>query len=230
MKCSQCGTPLEFDAEKCPNCGQVLSDEERLFLALHKQNVIKEAAPAAETEPEPQHEAKHKSRKHSHTIIMIEGALCIALAFVFSKINLFEMPQGGSIDFELVPLILFAYRRGFKWGVLTGMLMGIMKILFGAYFFNVAQVILDYPLAYAFVGFCAAHPAIIGMILAAIGQTGCSILSGVLFFSEYAPEGQSPWVYSFLYNAPVLGTKYLVSWIVAMILWKVLERELPVTD
>ncbi len=228
MKCSQCGAPLEFVVEKCPNCGKVLTDEERLFLALHKQDVTHEAVPQQEPEVQPEH--KHKSKKHSHTIIMIEGALCIALAFVFSKINLFQMPQGGSIDFELVPLILFAYRRGFKWGVLTGALMGFIKILLGAYFFNVAQVILDYPLAYAFVGFCAAHPAIIGLILAAVGQTGCSILSGVLFFAEYAPEGQSPLVYSFLYNAPVLGTKYLVSWIVAMILWKVLERELPVQD
>ena len=233
MQCSQCGTPLEFGVEKCPNCGKILTDEEKLFLALHKQNIeaaVNEQKVEEAAAPSPEPEVKHKSRRHSNTIIMIEGALCIALAFVFSKINLLEMPQGGSVDFELVPLILFAYRRGFKWGVLTGALMGFIKILLGAYFFNVAQVILDYPLAYAFVGFCAAHPAIIGLILAAIGHTGCSVLSGVLFFAEYAPEGQSPFMYSLLYNGPVLGAKYIVSWIVAMILWKVLERELPVTD
>ena len=168
--------------------------------------------------------------KHSNTIIMIEGALCIALSFVFAKVNIIEMPQGGSIDFELVALILFTYRRGLRWGVRAGILFGVIKILLGAYFFNPIQVVLDYIIAYAFVGLAAIHPKVIGLIIAALGQIMSSVVSGAIFFAEYAPEGQNPWVYSFMYNAPVLGMKYILSGIAAMILWKVLERELPVTD
>ena len=168
------------------------------------------------------------SSQHNKIVIMVEGALCVALSIVLSHFDLFRMPQGGTVDFELVPLMILTYRRGLKWGMFTGVLIGIVKILLGGYVLNPVQAFLDYPLAFMCVGFCAIHPKIIGFVIAACGQILCSIVSGAIFFAEYAPEGQNPWVYSFFYNAPVLGTKYLISWVVALILWKALERELPV--
>ena len=166
--------------------------------------------------------------KHSNILVMIEGALSIALAVVFSRFDLFRMPQGGTIDFELVPIIILTYRRGFKWGLITGALFGVLRALLGGYILNVVQFILDYPLAFACVSLVAIQPKIIGIIIAMAGQTLCSILSGVIFFAEYAPEGQNVWAYSFFYNAPVLGVKYAISFIMSLILWKALERELPV--
>ncbi len=170
------------------------------------------------------------SSKNKSVSIMIEGALCIALCIVLEKINIFSMPQGGSVDFELIPLILFAYRRGVRWGIQAGALAGVLKIFLGGYFYHIVQVILDYPLAYAFVGLAALHPRILSIFLAALGHITSSVISGVVFFAQYAPEGQSPLVYSIVYNAPVLGAKYLLSGIVAMFMWKVLERDLPVKD
>ena len=166
--------------------------------------------------------------KHNNIIVMVEGALCIALAIVLSKINLFTMPQGGSVDFELVPLMIFAYRRGLKKGIFAGALFGILLILLGGYVLNIFQAILDYPLAFACAGLVAIKPKILGFLLAACGQISCSIVSGAYFFAQYAPEGQNPWAYSFFYNAPVLGVKYLVSFIVSLILWRALEKSLPV--
>ena len=168
------------------------------------------------------------SNKHSTTVIITEGALCLALSFVLTKINLFTMPQGGSVDFELVPLILFTYRRGWKWGIRIGILSGIMHIILGAYFYTVVQVILDYPIAYSFIGLADLHPFWLGLIAAWAGMTASSVISGAIFFAQYAPEGQNPWVYSFLYNAPVLGVKYIVSGIAAFALWKILERDLSI--
>ena len=170
------------------------------------------------------------SNRNKSVSIMIEGALCIALCIVLEKINIFSMQQGGSVDFELIPLLLFSYRRGFKWGIQAGALAGLLKIFLGGYFYHIVQVILDYPLAYACVGIAAFHPRIVSIFLAALGQITCSVISGVVFFSQYAPEGQSPLVYSIMYNAPVLGAKYILSGIVAMFMWKVLERDLPVKD
>lgn len=169
-------------------------------------------------------------KNNKNIAIMTEGALCIALCIVLEKINIFAMPQGGSVDFELIPLLLFTYRRGLKWGVQAGVLTGLVKILLGGYFLNVVQVALDYPLAYACVGLAAFHPRIISIFLAALGQITCSVISGVVFFSQYAPEGQSPLVYAIVYNAPVLGAKYILSGIVAMFMWKVLERDLHVRN
>ena len=170
------------------------------------------------------------SNHNKNVSIMIEGALCIALCIVLSKVNIFTMPQGGSVDFELVPLLLFTYRRGFKRGIQAGALAGVLKIFLGGYFLNVLQVILDYPLAYACVGIAAFRPRIISIFLAALGQITCSVVSGVIFFAEYAPAGQSPLMYSIMYNTPVLGVKYILSGIAAIFLWKALEQRLPVQD
>ena len=155
---------------------------------------------------------------------MVDGALCIALAFVLSRFILFRMPQGGSINFELAPLILLTYKRGFKWGIIFGALLGVLKILFGGYFMNVIQVLLDYPLAFACIGFAAIRPKILGLIVAMIGTITCSVISGVVFFAEFAPEGQNPFIYSLVYNTPVLGAKYILSGITALLIWKYLEK------
>ena len=169
-------------------------------------------------------------QKNKNLVIMIEGALCIALCIVLEKINIVAMPQGGSVDFELIPLLLFTYRRGLKSGIQIGALTGLLKIFLGGYVLNVMQAALDYPIAYACVGLAAIHPKIAGLIIAAICHISCSVISGVLFFAQYAPEGQSPLMYSLMYNGPVLGAKYILSGIVALFLWKVLERDLPVVD
>ena len=161
---------------------------------------------------------------------MIEGALCIALAIVLSKLNIFALPQGGSVDLELVPLLLFAYRRGPKLGVLAGILTGFVKILIGAHVYHPVQMILDYPLAYAFVGIAAFYPRVLWLILAAFCQIASHVISGVIFFAEYAPQGWNPWLYSIIYNGPLFAAKYAVSSIIAILLWRVLQRTMPITQ
>ena len=159
------------------------------------------------------------SKHNQNIVIMAEGALCIALAAVLSKLNLFIMPQDGAM--------IFAYRRGLKHGLLAGALTGILKILLGGYVLNFVQAVLDYPLAFMCVGFVALSPKILGFLIAASCHISCSVVSGAYFFGQYAPEGQNPWVYSLFYNVPVLGVKYLISFIAALILWKALEKNLP---
>ena len=167
------------------------------------------------------------SPKNKNIVVMVEGALCIALSIVLSKIDLFAMPQSGTVDFGLVPMMIFAYRHGLKKGLFAGFLNGLLKILLGGYILNPVQAVLDYPLAFMCVGLVAVSPKILGLIIAACAQISCSVVSGAYFFSEYAPEGQNVWVYSFLYNTPVLAVKYLVSFIAALWLWHVLDEALP---
>lgn len=169
------------------------------------------------------------SKRRTNIISMIEGALCIALALVLTRLNLFVMPQGGSVDLELVPLLLFAYRRGAKLGILVGALTGIMKVLTGSYFLNIVQVVLDYPLAYAFAGIAAFFPRFLWLVLAALGQLTSHVISGAVFFAQYAPHGWNPWLYSLIYNAPVILAKYALSSIIAIILWRILQKAMPVT-
>lgn len=166
---------------------------------------------------------------HSKIAVMVEGALCIALGQVLSKLNLFVMPQGSSVDIGLMPLILFAWLRGLKWGCGAGALAGLVKILLGGYILNPLQAVLDYPLAYACTGLAALLPRswpgkTAGTFVAALAQITCHVLTGAVFFGQYAPEGQSPWVYSIAYNAPVIALKYALSFAAACLLWKALQK------
>ncbi len=164
------------------------------------------------------------SKRRINLVAMIEGALCIALAIVLTKLSFFTLPRGGSVDFELVPLILFAYRRGPKLGILAGALTGIMKVLAGDFVLNPVQLVIDYPLAYGFVGIAA----FLWLFLAALGQLTSHIISGVIFFAQYAPEGWNPWFYSIAYNTPLIAVKYAIFGVVAMLLWRVMQKTMPV--
>lgn len=169
------------------------------------------------------------SSSHARIAVMVEGALCIALGEVLSKLNLFVMPRGSSIDIGLMPLIVFAWLRGLKWGCGAGALAGLVKILFGGYILNPLQAVLDYPLAYACTGLAALlSRSLVGKIggafLAALAQITCHVVSGAVFFAQYTPEGQTPWIYSITYNVPVIALKYAASIIAAYILWRALQK------
>ena len=62
------------------------------------------------------------------TRVLTEAALAIALAFVFGLIKVFQMPFGGSISFEMIPLILLALRQGPVVGMVTGAGYGLMNL------------------------------------------------------------------------------------------------------
>ena len=167
--------------------------------------------------------------RSSRTVVLVEGALCIALSIVLSYLRLFRMPQGGSVNLELVPLILFAWRRGLCWGCGAGVLAGVMNLLLGGYVVHPVQAILDYPAAYGAMGLAALLPRqrLVGLVLAALVQFSCHVLSGVIFFASYAPKGTNPWVYSAVYNGSFLAPKIVISGVVTWILLRKLEEFHP---
>lgn len=140
------------------------------------------------------------------------AALAIALSFLLSYIRLWRMPQGGSVTAaSMLPLMLFAYAFGVAPGLLAGVAYGVMQLMQQSWVLNVWQVLLDYPIAFAMTGLAgafsqmekqrgAATPIALGVVLCCFLRFAASVLSGVVFFAEYAPVGQAPFVYSFLYN------------------------------
>lgn len=137
---------------------------------------------------------------------LVEGALCVALSAVLSSLRIFEMPRGGSVTLEMAPLLYFAYRRGGRWGVAAGAVSGTIQLLFSPQIAHPAQAVLDYPLAFACVGVAGffgrnVSGAVFGTIVAIALRLACHVLSGVIFFASYAPEGENVWIYSLAYNA-----------------------------
>ncbi len=136
------------------------------------------------------------------------GALVIALSFVLSYIRLYRVPQGGSITLaSMLPLFLFSYAYGVAPGFLAGAAYGILQFIQSAYFVHPVELLLDYPLAFAMLGLAGIARGkksngmlLLGIVLGALGRFLCAFLAGVIFFGEYAPEGQSVLVYSAVYN------------------------------
>jgi thiamine transporter len=159
------------------------------------------------------------------TRALVEGALCVALSVVFSYLKLFSMPQGGSITLEMAPLLYFSYKYRYKWGITAGLVSGLLQAVFGGYVAHPAQGILDYPAAFACMGLAgcfgeSAKGVVAGTALAVVSRLICHVLSGVIFFASYAPEGQNPWAYSAVYNAGFMVPSAIITSVVAWVLWK----------
>jgi thiamine transporter len=162
--------------------------------------------------------------------LIAEMGIAIALAAVLHFIKLWEMPQGGAVTLgTMVPLFIVAFRRGPGVGFVTGALYGILEgwILSGGRFFvHPAQVILDYPLAFGLLGlagFFPKYPAF-GVTVGALARYASHVVSGVVFFSQYAPKGQPVWQYSLVYNATYLGLDFVVAMMLTLLVWERLSK------
>ncbi len=162
--------------------------------------------------------------------IMIEISMAVALSTILSFITLWRMPMGGSVNLVMLPIFLMAFRNGARAGILTGILYGAVRLMLGAYVVHPAQFLLDYPVAYGFIGIAGFFKIfteknqlnisnfIKAFSLAALGVFTSHLLSGVIFFADSAPAGQNPWVYSALYNIThVLPTIIITAIVVALI-------------
>jgi len=137
------------------------------------------------------------------------GALCISIAFVLSYFRLFKMPQGGSVTLaSMLPIMIFSYIYGVRKGLLVGLAYGILQMFQDLFAVHWLQVFLDYGVAFmalAFAGIFRKKVSPVtfffGMLTAGIVRFGAHVLSGVIFFAEYAPIGQNVWLYSMGYNS-----------------------------
>lgn len=185
------------------------------------------------------------------TRMICEGALCVALSVALSY---FKIPVGvsfggfgGSIDLVMVPLLVFAFRWGASWGFLAGLAFGTLKyFLAGGTSISWVSLLLDYSVAYAFVGFAGLfrvrhkepkHLARRFGFAAFIGCFGRFIIhfiSGVTVYAQYMPESfmehamTSPFVYSILYNGTYMLPNTVLAVVCCMAITPIMKR-LPST-
>jgi thiamine transporter len=165
--------------------------------------------------------------------VLTEAALVVALAFVLGLIKVFEMPFGGSISLEMVPLILLALRQGPWVGIVAGAAYGLLDLVTPpAFAVHPVQVLFDYPLAFGVLGLAGffrptVQGAILGTVVAVLARFLCHFVSGVVFFASYAPKGWNPYLYSAAYNAAYLVPSIIVALVTVVVLLRALERAQP---
>ena len=155
--------------------------------------------------------------------ILAEATVFIALTIVLKDVlpPLYHMPQGGSVTIAgLVPLLWFSLRRGAKYGVLAGLIYGLIHAtLPGSYIIHPVQGLLDYPLAFAALGLAGAIKKIpiIGIAVGIVGKFLCSFAAGIIFFTSFSIDGI---IGSATYNGIYLIPEFVITAIVIYILLK----------
>jgi thiamine transporter len=152
----------------------------------------------------------------TRTRILVEVSMTIALAAALHFVRIWQMPAGGSISLEMLPILVLGLRRGPVAGLAAGALFGVVDYFMEPFFVHWVQLFLDYPLAFASVGGLAGLwtplwrrfmstgrtsaavtwvvPA--AVVVASLGRYLAHFASGVVFFATTAmggplAEGQS---------------------------------------
>ncbi len=168
--------------------------------------------------------------------VISEGAVSVGLAVVLGIISDLipglKMPNGGSFSLSMLPLFIFSLRRGAINGSLVGLTYGVINFLIDGLIIHLGSIFFDYLFPFTLLGLVS------GLFIkkATNGQIYCSVIavllggfiryllhsiSGVIFFSDYTPDGMHAVYYSFIfYNLPYMLVSTLGSLIFVVILHK----------
>ncbi len=163
-----------------------------------------------------------KGEERSSTRDLTFGAVCIAASFALSFFG-YTMPQGGTITpASVLPVMLYCHYCGIKKGALVCVAFTLLQFMQNPYLLHPFQVILDYFIPYLSLIFVSVIPFnaqkyntllkenkstmashngfFIGAAAYVVVRYISHVLSGAIFFAEYAWAGWGAWPYSLVYN------------------------------
>ena len=156
---------------------------------------------------------------------MVMASLIAAMSFVLSLIQFVRYPQGGGVALlSMLPVMLFSLMYGKTAGITAGLVFGLLSLLDGLYVIHPVQFLLDYIFPTMALGLAGVFgnntriKRICGPALAVALNVLSKVLSGVIFFAEYAPAGMGVVAYSLGYNLSTAGVEGLLCIIVLAIL------------
>lgn len=178
--------------------------------------------------------------KNSELLVITEGAIITALALALSFVPHTTGVSAIEFVYGLIPMAIYALRRGVKAGLMTGFVWGLLDlVLFGfshGGFLNLFQGIVEYPVAFGVVGLVGlgSKPVKraleqgksgIGLILlySALGffaKYFFHFLAGGIYWGTYAPKGMNPWIYSLVIN----GGSFVANMLMLLVLVFALNR------
>jgi len=182
---------------------------------------------------------EEKIMRNTRLITMIEGAIIAGACVALSFIPLNTANASFDLSLGLIPLGVYALRRGALPAMSVGLIWGLLLIILGkAYILTIPQVLLEYPVAFAFGGFggilapllkkeietgrlkAMIRTVILAGVLAAVTRWAFHFWAGVIFWGAYAPEGLSPVAFSFIFN----GTSAAANAVMLAVILSVLFR------
>lgn len=167
--------------------------------------------------------AKRQKNGRMSTKELVFCAMVIALGTVASVLKVYEFPFGGAITFfSMLIVCLAGYFYGPATGILTASAYGILQFIIQPYMLFPLQVIVDYLLGFGALGLAgffyrSKHGLLKGYILGILGRYVFTVISGWIFFGEYAWEGWGALPYSLAYNGAYIFSEGLITVIILAI-------------
>ena len=161
--------------------------------------------------------SKRGERKKMSAKQLAFCAVALALAMVTSMIKLFRFPFGGSVTlFSMLFICLIGYFYGPGTGILTAVAYGVLQFILGPYIYTPIQVVVDYPLAFGALGLAgffwkSKNGLLKGYIIGVVGRWVFSVISGWVFFGEYAWDGWAALPYSLCYNGAYIFAEAIIT-------------------
>lgn len=183
-----------------------------------------------------------QSKSHLKLRALCEGAIFVALSFVLSLLPVGKMPQGGSFDLAMLPLLVFCVRWGFGPAMLASTVYGILQMFAeGGIAIGWQSIIGDFIVAYAVLGVAGLfsknkYGFFIGTVVACCARFLVHYVVGATVWAEYMPETffnmtmTSPWIYSALYNGSYMLVDMVIILVIGALLWKPLGKYLRGED
>lgn len=160
-------------------------------------------------------------------LLMAQIGISVAICAVLNALPLFKMPQGGSVTLaSTLPIVIMAFAHGPEVGMLTGFIFGMVNLFLGPTIIHPLQTLLDYPLPFMLVGASGyMKNRFVGAFFGQFLRVIMHVLSGVIFFSAYAPVGKQTglglWLYSIGYNGSFVAVEFIIlTAILAVIPWE----------
>ena len=169
------------------------------------------------------------TNKRRSVRMLTEGAILIALAEILSFLPLYKLPWGGSIDFAMLPIVLFCCRWDFGPAMLVSTAHGILQMLFeGGIAIGWQSILGDYLIAYAVLGVAGLCKGnfLLGTVAACAARFLVHYVVGATIWAEYMPEVffgmtmTTPWLYSALYNGAYMLPDMVMLLVVYFLLCK----------
>ena len=185
--------------------------------------------------------------KNPKLLMLTECSIMLALSIVLSMVKIIPMPMGGSVTLlSMLPVMLVSVKYGLKGGLPCAFGLALFRLLEGVARGNVfvycteAKTVIicalfDYIIPFTVLG-CAAmfrKPAdklrpdnrkaadallLAGFVTVIAARFVCHFITGFTIWGQWAPEGQSKYIYSLLYNGQYMLPECIFTTVGAAIL------------
>lgn len=153
--------------------------------------------------------------------IGVYAALFIALDYVSNQVPFFRMPNGGTVGFSTIVLLLASYHMGWKKGLFVSLLTIPLQGFFAPFYFvNIFGFILEYVVAFGIYGLASLFPNInykveimTGVIVVNVIRFFIHLVAGVYFW-------EITWMGSFIYNFGYMFMTLIVGLIFTPLIYK----------